>query len=164
MAITLRRLRSGRTAMLTQNICARENGPSYVSVIEPNWICTLSFPFCHGQNCGRRSKPRAEFAEEHFWSVKFSTQVLIRLWKSFRCQVLTSPSSTFFPALHHFRAMRFLLRRLLSDLTFDASPKAVGKKISAPCRRKKFFLYNRHSTFRCYVRLSTTSEAFQDEL
>src|SRR6266571_506905 len=35
--------------------------------------------------------------------------------------------------------MRFLLRRLLSDLTFDASPKAVGKKISAHCSRKKFF-------------------------
>jgi len=97
----------------------------------------------------RRSKPRAEFAEEHFWSVKFSTQVLIKLWKSFCHSQLTSPPSTFFLALHQFRAMRFLPRRFLSDLTFDASPKAVGKKISAQCSRKKFFLYYRHSTFRC---------------
>jgi hypothetical protein len=42
MAVTLRKLRSGRAVMLPQNIWRRENGPSYVSVIERSQISTLS--------------------------------------------------------------------------------------------------------------------------
>jgi hypothetical protein len=48
-----------------------------------------------------RSKLRAENCGNYFCPVKFSTQVLISLWKSWPHHGVTSGSSTFSRALHY---------------------------------------------------------------
>ena len=47
------------------------------------------------------SKASAEFRKKYFSTVKFSTQVLISLWKTLLRAQLTSHSSTFLHALHN---------------------------------------------------------------
>jgi hypothetical protein len=52
----------------------------------------------------REGKQRAERRKKYFMGVKFSTQVLISMWKSADEEQLTVRPSTFFPGLHNFRA------------------------------------------------------------
>jgi hypothetical protein len=55
-------------------------------------------------------KASAEFRRKYFATVKFSTQVLISLWKTLVRAQLTSPSSTFLHALHNICATDFALQ------------------------------------------------------
>src|SRR5215467_11061667 len=105
MAITLNTLRSGREVTLPQNICSKENGPSNVSFIKKSQTKTVSFGFCCGQKGTQESTRDAEGQKKYFSSIKFSTQVLISLWKSKLTSMLTLTSSMLLPSLHHFCAI-----------------------------------------------------------
>jgi hypothetical protein len=64
------------------------------------------FASVKAQHC----KASAEFRRKYFATVKFSTQVLISLWKTLVRAQLTSPSSTFLHALHNICATYFVLQ------------------------------------------------------
>src|ERR1700737_4741616 len=109
MAVTLKELRRGRAVMLPQNICSKENGPSNVSFITADRRGTLPYCLSLGSKhevqlllCSCTS--RAECSRKYFAPIKFSTQVLISLWKNGSRACLTSPASMMSPTLHHFRA------------------------------------------------------------
>src|SRR6267143_4999043 len=84
MAITLSRERSRRAVMLPQNICTREKGASKVSFILRFRSLTLyrRFEMVKTQRVSADSKLHAEFHGKYFSNVKFSTLVLISLWKT----------------------------------------------------------------------------------
>src|SRR5277367_686955 len=110
MAKILRKLRSGRAAILPQNICRRENGPSYVSVIVSFRRVTLSLGFDGRQKLPAlpHCKSSAESLRKYFCHVKFSTQVLISLWKTPLARRLTSSVATLLSTLHYFCAIALL--------------------------------------------------------
>ncbi len=90
MAMTLSAHRNGRAAMLPQNICSSEKGPSKVSFIRKSDGNSI---MVSGRTQIRVSKTRAESLRKYFCSVKFSTQVLISMWKSAPSLGLTTPFS-----------------------------------------------------------------------
>ena len=73
---------------------------------------------------GPHSKASAEFRRKYFATVKFSTQVLISLWKTLVRALLTSPSSTLLHALHNICATHFAL---------------LAKKMANKCMVQDFF-------------------------
>src|SRR5258706_10067967 len=94
IAMMLSRDRSRRAAMLPQNICTREKGASKVSFILRIRNLTLYCPFemVKTPRACADSKLHAEFNGKYFSNVKFSTLVLISLWKTLTFLRLTTRS------------------------------------------------------------------------
>src|ERR1700675_4956798 len=102
MAMMLSALRSGRAVTLPQNICSKENRPSKVSFIDGSQA-----KLYHLSLAGSKKEKvpvstlDAEEPEKYFCFVKFSTQVLISMWKTGATQRLSTTGSMVSPALHH---------------------------------------------------------------
>src|SRR6266436_636066 len=84
MAMMLSKDRSRRATILPQNICAREKGASKVSFILRFRSLTLycRFKMVKTHRVSADSKLHAELHGEYLSNVKFSTLVLISLWKT----------------------------------------------------------------------------------
>jgi hypothetical protein len=101
-----------------------------------NQKCTVTSRICAGQS-GQRSKPDAENQRKHFCTVKFSTQLLISLWKSWVERSLTSRNSIIFSTLHYLSATQIFPRALsraqkssLVQIIFSRNYATVAKKLS----------------------------------
>jgi hypothetical protein len=68
----------------------------------------------------KEGKQRAERRKKYFVCVKFSTQVLISLWKSADEEQLTVRPSMFFPGLHHFCASHGARREIIREAVKNA--------------------------------------------
>src|ERR1700730_15126919 len=109
IAITLSAQRNGRAAMLPQNICTREKGASSVSFIRRIRLALhRCFPAVQSSEPSPMSTNRAECHFQYFYLVKFSTHVLISLWKSPPRPRLTTRFSVCWTVLHYFGANIFL--------------------------------------------------------
>src|ERR1700687_3076976 len=94
MAITLSEDRRRRATILPQNILTREKGPSKVSFILLRALTlSLAFQRSNGGEFFADSNIDAEIHKTYFCQMKFSTQVLISLWKSAAILRLTTQFS-----------------------------------------------------------------------
>jgi hypothetical protein len=166
IAITLRQLRSGRATMLPHSICKSEKVPSKVSFIRK-----ADEPLYHPRSATVKSwddaagKRWAELREKYFWTIKFSTQLLISVWKiGPHCQ-LTSLPSTPCSCLHNFGAIDFFLGGGLQQhencCTEQSSQNQIPARLAHEniCRTAIFSGKFRHSK-----QISTTSEVVRGAL
>jgi hypothetical protein len=117
---------------------------------------------------GAPGKSDAELHKKYFCTIKFSTQVLISVWKIGSRQGLTSLSSTYCCGLHNFRAAHLMRGANLRRRQALATDKSRKKRRMAEAQGKIFHSRSRKCNHRDAIihgakQFSTTSAVSRGE-